>query len=226
MKKWSFSTQTESNTSFSFNWITVSIVLAAGYLTSTCCPEVYAICCHSCYSMSIFNTFIWDVVLTPPRHCCIITTYITLGPPSPITSFITRTSVSSTTSVHTFSQTGNSHKVTCCFFAMFMADWELTVYDECQNSFDIVIELWHMKKQWVVMSRRGQHRSQMCQKPKKMNSPMTWSNIFALETPNERTCQHSNPTLVLEIYKPMILKYITTTKKTSIPINPSIKLLL
>lgn len=146
VKKWRFSTQTESNTSFSFNWITVSIILAAGYLTSTCCPEVYAICCHSCYSMSIFNTFSWDVVLTPPRHCCIITTYITLGPPSPITSFITRTSVSSTTSVHTFSQTGNSHKVTCCFFAMFMPDWELTVYDECQNSFDIVIELWHMEK--------------------------------------------------------------------------------
>lgn len=83
VKKWRFSTQTESNTSFSFNWITVSIVLAAGYLTSTCCPEVYAICCHSCYSMSIFNTFIWDVVLTPPRHCCIITTYITLAPPPP-----------------------------------------------------------------------------------------------------------------------------------------------
>lgn len=38
---------------------------------------------------------------------------------------------------------------------------------------------------------------------------MTWSNIFTLETPNERTYQHSN----LEIYKPMILKYITTTKK-------------
>lgn len=70
----------------------------------------------------------------------------TCPPPSPITSFITRTSVSSTTSVHSFSQTGNSHKVTCCFFAMFMPDWELTVYDECQNSFDIVIELWHMEK--------------------------------------------------------------------------------